>query len=100
MKKNKEFKWPCKEGKELVKVFLKLNKSEDIEKVLRDICTLSELQAMTERWQVARLLSEEASYRKITEKTGVSTTTVARVAHWIQNGAGGYSIALQQNDKL
>ncbi len=62
---------------------------------LRDIATLSEMQAMSERLEVAKLLSQGLSYRKVAEMTGASTTTVTRVAHFLENGEGGYRTVLK-----
>lgn len=61
---------------------------------LRDIATLSELQAWSERLEVARLLGKGLSYRQIAKETGASTTTVTRVAHFLENGEGGYRAIL------
>ncbi len=94
MKKVKDFKWPNKEGKKLSRAILSLNTEKEVENFLRDVCTISELQAMTERYQVAQMLQEGIAYRKIAEKTGVSTTTITRVAHWMRYGKGGYKVAL------
>ncbi len=63
---------------------------EDVANFLRDIGTLSELQAWSERLEVARLLGKGLSYRQISKETGASTTTVTRVAHFLENGEGGY----------
>jgi TrpR-related protein YerC/YecD len=63
---------------------------EDMANFLRDIGTLSELQAWSERLEVARLLGQGLSYRQIAKQTGASTTTVTRVAHFLENGEGGY----------
>lgn len=63
---------------------------------LRDLCTLSELEAMAERWQVARLLDEGLPYREISERTGASTTTVTRISHWLRHGEGGYRLVLDR----
>jgi TrpR-related protein YerC/YecD len=63
---------------------------EDMANFLRDIGTLSELQAWSERLEVARLLAKGLSYRQIAKETGASTTTVTRVAHFLENGEGGY----------
>lgn len=62
----------------------------DTANFLRDIGTLSELQAWSERLEVARLLGKGHSYRQISKETGASTTTVTRVAHFLENGEGGY----------
>ena len=67
------------------------NKSEaDIASFLRDVATLSELQDLSERLEVARLLSKGLSYREVARLTGACTTTVTRVARSIENGEGGY----------
>ena len=63
----------------------------------RDLCTLSELEAMAHRWQVARLLEQGLPYLEIAERTGASTTTVTRVAHWLRHGEGGYRLALDRS---
>lgn len=62
----------------------------DMANFLRDIATLSELQAFGERLEVARLLAQGLSYRDIAQQTGASTTTVTRVAKFLENGEGGY----------
>ena len=68
----------------------------EAEHFLRDLCTLSELEAMAHRWEVARLLEQGLPYLEIAERTGASTTTVTRVAHWLRHGEGGYRLALDR----
>ena len=63
---------------------------EELANFLRDVGTLSELQAWGERLEVARLLAKGLSYRTVAAQTGASTTTVTRVAHFLENGEGGY----------
>lgn len=67
---------------------------QDLENFFRDVATLSELQAFGERLEVARLLSQGLSYRQVAAQTGASTTTVTRVAHFLENGEGGYRTVL------
>ena len=70
--------------------------SEDaVADFLRDIATLSELQAMSERLEVAKQLKKGLSYREVSKNTGASTTTVTRVARFIENGQGGYKKYLE-----
>lgn len=64
--------------------------AEETADFLRDIGSLSELQAWSERLEVARLLAQGMTYRDIAAKTGASTTTVTRVAKFLENGEGGY----------
>lgn len=56
----------------------------------RDLCTPAELQALVDRWAVVCLLREGLTYRDINERTGVSVTTIGRVARFLAEGYGGY----------
>lgn len=76
--------------KGLCNALLSCKTEEDMQNFLRDIATLSELQAWGERLEVARLIAQGMSYRAIAKQTGASTTTVTRVAHFLENGEGGY----------
>jgi TrpR-related protein YerC/YecD len=82
--------------KELFGAILSLETRSQVEAFFRDLCTLSELEAMAHRWQVARLLDRGLPYLAIAERTGASTTTVTRVAHWLRHGEGGYRSALDR----
>jgi TrpR-related protein YerC/YecD len=88
--------WRTKEMRELFDAILALETRAEAEAFFRDLCTLSELEAMAHRWQVARLLERGLSYLEISERTGASTTTVTRVAHWLRHGEGGYRAALDR----
>ena len=59
----------------------------------RDLCTPAELQAMADRWAVVDLLRRALPYREIHRITGVSVTTIGRVARFLAAGNGGYLIA-------
>jgi TrpR-related protein YerC/YecD len=63
--------------------------------LLRDLCTLKELQDLSERYEVARNLAKGLSYRQVAKLTGASTTTVTRVARFLENGEGGYRKVLR-----
>jgi TrpR-related protein YerC/YecD len=80
--------------KELFDAIRALKSRTELEAFLRDLCTLGELEAMAHRWQVARLVHKGLPYTEIAEKTGASTATVTRVAHWLNHGEGGYRIAI------
>ena len=81
---------------ELFEAILSLETREEVEHFLRDLCTLAELEAMAHRWAVARLLDRGLPYLEIATRTGASTTTVTRVAHWLRHGEGGYRLALDR----
>ena len=82
---------------DLCDALARLDRRDDIAAFLRDACTLSELQAICHRLEVARLLDEGGrTYLEIARDVGTSTTTVTRVAHWLHHGEGGYRIALDR----
>jgi len=85
-----------KNSESLFKAILGLESIKDAEKFFRDLCTAEEIKALCERWQIAVLLDQGMSYRKISETVGSSTTTVSRVAAWFNNGEGGYRLALDK----
>lgn len=72
-----------------------LETAEQAEAFLRDLCTLSELEALGHRLHAARLLAgTDLPYLEIARRAGTSTTTVTRVAHWLRHGNGGYAAAI------
>jgi TrpR-related protein YerC/YecD len=84
---------------ELFEAFRSLKSRQELEAFLRDLCTLGELEAMAHRWQVARLVDRGLPYTEVAEKTGASTATVTRVAHWLNHGEGGYRLAIDRAKK-
>jgi TrpR-related protein YerC/YecD len=81
---------------ELYKALLGLSSVDECRNFFTDLCTPAELQAMKDRWVVVELLGENKTYRQIHDLTGVSITTVGRVARCLGNGAGGYATALKK----
>lgn len=81
----------------LVSSFMACKTREETENFLRDIGTLAELQAWGERLEVAKQLSRGLSYRQVAANTGASTTTVTRVAKFLENGEGGYRKILKKD---
>ncbi|GGX58988.1 DNA-binding transcriptional regulator [Litorimonas cladophorae] len=77
-----------------------LDSQEDVRDFLVDLCTPAELRALSERWHVAQILDEgEKSYREIQADTGVSTTTIGRVARFLRDEPhGGYRAVLGKKD--
>ncbi|MFA5792470.1 MAG: YerC/YecD family TrpR-related protein [Candidatus Gracilibacteria bacterium] len=80
----------------LYRAILTLKSEEECKNFFRDLCTISELMAMSERFDVVKKIDEGTSYREINKKTGVSTATITRVAHWLHHGMGGYRLALDR----
>jgi len=80
--------------KDLCKALASCNTEAECADFLRDVGTLNELKAWSERFQIAKQITTGKTYRDITERTGASTTTVTRVARFLQGGKGGYRKAL------
>lgn len=94
--KNRDFQFD-KNSDQLFEAILSLKTGKECEQFFRDVLTLSEIQAMTERFVVARELYEGSkSYRTINKETGVSTATITRIAEWMKNGMGGYNLVLNR----
>jgi len=83
----------------LFKAVVSLKSVDECRNFLLDLCTPAELQALVDRWQVVELLEQGLPYRQIHELTGVSVTTIGRVARFLSDGFGGYSTALERLTK-
>ncbi len=85
-----------KDLRELYEAVLKLQSVDECKKFFRDLCTISEINAMIERYKVVKLLNEGVSYREISKKVGSSTATITRIAHFLHHGKGGYKLVLER----
>jgi TrpR-related protein YerC/YecD len=77
----------------LCEAVARLETPEECRAFFRDLCTPAELQAMADRWAVVEWLMRGLPYREVHRATGVSITTIARVARYLANGNGGYALA-------
>lgn len=85
-----------KKEKDLIKAFSIVSSEKDTANFLRDLLTPQEIQEFSTRLEIAKLLnSKNLSYRDIAKKAGVSTTTVSRVALWLNEGSDGYKQVLK-----
>jgi TrpR-related protein YerC/YecD len=76
-----------------------LRTPEECRAFLRDLCTPMEIQAMADRWAVVPFLKRGVPYREIHRLTGVSVTTIGRVARFLTTGHGGYATASRRLEK-
>lgn len=81
---------------ELFDAILLLKNREECYRFFEDICTIKELQSISQRLQVAKFLRNNKTYHEIEEKTGASTATISRVNRCINYGADGYNIILDR----
>jgi len=89
---------PFPPAAELAAALASLASEEEARSLLRDLCTPAEVRTLAERWQVAKLLDEgKLTYRDIHDATGVSTTTIVRVARFLKEEQnGGYRLLLDR----
>lgn len=80
----------------LSRALLTLKDQEECERLLVDLCTVHEIQALTQRLEVAILLRDRATYQDITAQTGASTATISRVNRCLTYGEDGYNLVLDR----
>ena len=80
----------------LAAAVLTLRSVDECRSFFRDLCTPAELQAMADRWAVVECLRRGLPYREVQRVTGVSLTTIGRVARYLAQGAGGYQLAVNR----
>lgn len=85
-------------AEDLCRALLTPQTPEEMARFLADLCTPAEVRTLAERWHVARLLEEtDLTYRDIHEGTGVSTTTIVRVARFLrQEPYQAYQMAIRR----
>ncbi|SMP68191.1 YerC/YecD family TrpR-related protein [Anoxynatronum buryatiense] len=84
----------------LFEAVLALETVEECYRFFEDICTIKEVQSISQRLAVARLLKEGKTYSEIEKTTGASTATISRVNRCLLYGADGYQLILKRlNDK-
>jgi TrpR-related protein YerC/YecD len=80
----------------LYQAILSLRSEEECRQFFTDLCTPAELEALVDRWAVVAYLNDGLPYRQIHVLTGVSVTTIGRVARFLTAGNGGYGTALER----
>ena len=83
----------------LYRAILSIETVDEAARFFRDLLTTNEINSITERWEIVRLLDQGLPYRDIAKKLKTSTTTVARVASWLRTGTGGYRIVLNKQEQ-
>lgn len=81
----------------LFEAILSLNSRDECYRFFEDICTVAEIKAMSQRWEVARMLYDNRTYDEIVEATGASTATISRVKRCLNYGADGYRLVLDRH---
>lgn len=86
-------------GKELDQLFNAILSLRDLDECYRffdDLCTINEIQSLSQRLEVAKMLREGNTYHKIEAETGASTATISRVKRCLNYGNDAYEMALDR----
>lgn len=88
--------WSPKKNKQLINAILEIKNADEAQRFLRDLMTPTEIAEFANRLEAAYLLSSDMQYNYITEKTGLSSATIARIAKWLGGSLGGYRLILNR----
>lgn len=91
--------YPDKDMQALLSAMSTLKNELELANFLRDLLTVKEIKDISQRWQIVLMLEKKVPYLEIAKQVGVSTTTVTRVALWLNHGQNGYRTALSRLDK-
>lgn len=80
----------------LFEAILQLKDLEECYRFFDDICTVKEIQAISQRLEVVKLLVENKTYHEIEEETGASTATISRINRSLNYGSDGYKLVLER----
>ena len=84
------------ENRRLFRAILTLKTEDECAAFFEDICTIKEIQDLSQRLEVASMLNCGEKYQKIEETTGASTATISRVNKCLNYGSGGYKTVLER----
>ena len=82
--------WNKEENQKFIQALLSLRSKDQTKRFLRDLLTEGEIREFANRLKAAEMLYSKIPYKTIEKETGFSSTTVARVSKWLNNGMGGY----------
>lgn len=91
---NRKIKNEATDG--LFRAILSLQTMEECYIFFEDVCTINEIQSLSQRFEVAKLLREKKTYLEIAEKTGASTATISRVNRSLNYGNDGYDMLFKR----
>ena len=84
------------ENSSMYKAILALKTEDECRRFMEDLCSITEIMAMEQRFEVALLLNKGLIYNAIMEQTGASSAIISRVNRSLQYGAGGYSVVFER----
>src|SRR5438105_1002796 len=91
-------RWLNKDSEALFRAVLGLKTIEEAQRFFRDLLTEKEILEFSNRWKVARMLDKGYKYDAIEDEVHMSSTTIARIHHWLRSGMGGYRLVLKRTN--
>ncbi len=88
--------WKSNENKRFIQAILAIKTDSEARRFLRDLMTEKEIKEFAKRLKAAEMLLKKIPYLKIENETGLSSTTIARVAKWLKRKEGGYKIIINR----
>ncbi|MBP7927614.1 hypothetical protein KAZ57_00520 [Patescibacteria group bacterium] len=88
--------WKSLENQRLLQAIIAVNSEDEASRFLRDLMTEKEIKEFAKRLKVAEMLLAKIPYSTIEKTTGLSSTTVARVAKWVNGKEGGYKSVISK----
>ena len=85
--------------KHLFEAVLQLENVEECYQFFEDVCTINELLSLSQRFEVAKMLTENKTYLEIAEQTGASTATISRVNRSLNYSNDGYQMVFSRMEK-
>lgn len=93
-----ESKMKSEETDHLFRAILSLKSEDECYRFFDDLCTYSEIEAMTQRFQVAQELMKGSTFNSISSKVGASSATITRVNRCLNYGGGGYKLVIDREN--
>jgi TrpR-related protein YerC/YecD len=88
--------WETRENERLVEAVLAIESPDEARRFLRDLMTEGEIEEFSKRLRAAEMLTDKVPYTAIERETGQSSTTVARIAKWLNGDLGGYRLIINR----
>lgn len=89
-------KWVNTKTDKLFKAILNLENLDEARRFFRDLLTEQEIEEFASRWEVAQMLAQNIPYSQIEKDTGMSSTTIARISKWLNEGMDGYRLLIKK----
>lgn len=80
----------------LFEAMMTLGSVEECHRFFQDLCTVTEIKTMAQRFRAAELLYDGAKYEEVADATGMSSATISRIKRFINYGSDGYSMVIER----